>query len=56
MINQWNKISLSRVIMQAPIPPYLLRHLQNLAELIPRSRHSSGTGVPASACLMMVMI
>lgn len=38
------------------MPPYLARHLQNAAELMPWVRHSSGTGVPASACLSTAMI
>ncbi|HYD62086.1 MAG TPA: hypothetical protein VEC35_17105 [Noviherbaspirillum sp.] len=38
------------------MPPNLLRQRENSAELMPCSRHSSGTGVPASACLRMAMI
>jgi hypothetical protein len=48
--------SFIRDIIDVSMPPYLLRHLYNDAELIPCSRHSSGTGVPASACFKMLMI
>lgn len=47
---------LLRVIMDASMPPNLLRHLSKAAKLIPCSRHSSGTGVSASACFKMLMI
>ena len=42
--------SLRRAISDAPIAPNLLRHLQNVVELMPWSRHSSGTGLPTSPC------
>ncbi|QHQ28567.1 hypothetical protein XaFJ1_GM001829 [Xanthomonas albilineans] len=42
--------------MDTSMPPNLLHHLWNVAELMPYSRHSSGTGVPASAYLSTAMI
>jgi hypothetical protein len=38
------------------MPPNLLRHLSTVAELMPCSRQSLGTGLPASACLSTAMI
>ena len=35
--------------MDTSRPPYFARHLQNVAELIPNSRHNSGTGLPPAA-------
>jgi hypothetical protein len=40
--------SLSRAIIDVSIPPYLARHLQNIAELMPSSRHNPGAR-PASS-------
>jgi len=36
------------LIMDASMPLYLARHLQNEAVLIPCSRHKSGSGTPPS--------
>jgi len=36
--------------------PNLLRHLKNVAELMPCSRQRSGMGRPPSACLRMAMV
>ena len=45
-----------RAAGEASMPPYLLRHLKNVAERMPCSRQSLGTGLPASACLSTAMI
>lgn len=48
--------SLSRAMSDASMSPNLASHLQNIAVLMPCSRHSSGSGLPPSAFLRMAMI
>jgi len=38
------------------MPPYFDRHLENVAELSPSSRHSAGTARPASTRWIPSMI
>lgn len=44
------------LIIEMSFPPNLARHLYNVAQLIPRVRHTSGTATPHSASFRIAMI
>ena len=48
--------SRSRLTSETDAPPYLLRHLKNVALLMPCFRSRSGTGTPLSASFRMPTI
>ena len=48
--------SLIPVINDTSLPPNVDRHLQNVADLMPRDRRGAGTGMPASVYSKTAMI